>query len=264
MSNRLTIAGLRKNFGSVVAVDGLSLAIEDGELMVLVGPTGCGKSTLLRLIAGLDRPEAGHVYLDGERVNDLPVGRRGIQLVFQSYALWPHMPVFSKNRWSNLSFAPKLRRWLPEAIARRIHDVMGRVGIDESLAERHPNQLSSGQQQKVAIGRAIALPPRVFLLDEPMANIDPVSKRQVRGELRRVHDELGATTLLVTHDLNDASLLADRIAIMREGKIVQVDTLENLLRSPADPFVADFFASFDFGRPRFRESAGQPEGRSGE
>jgi ABC-type sugar transport system ATPase subunit len=259
LSNRLTIVGLRKNFGPVVAVDGLSLAIEDGELMVLVGPTGCGKSTLLRLISGLEHPDAGHVYLDGERVNDLPVGRRGIQLVFQSYALWPHMQVFSEKRWSNLGFAPKLRRWLPEAIARRIRDVMGRVGIDENLIERRPNQLSAGQQQKVAIGRAIAVPPRVFLLDEPMANIDPVSKRQVRGELRRVHDELGATTLLVTHDLNDASLLADRIAIMREGKIIQVDTLENLMRSPVDDFVADFFASFDVGRPKFRKSAGRAE-----
>jgi ABC-type sugar transport system ATPase subunit len=260
VSNQLTISGLKKSFGEVVAVDGLSLALEAGELMVLVGPTGCGKSTLLRLIAGLERPGAGHIYLGGERINDLPVGQRGIQLVFQSYALWPHMPVFSLRRWSNIGFGPRVRRWLPEKILDRVREVMGRVGIEESLAERHPNQLSSGQQQKVAVGRAIAVPPRVFLLDEPMANIDPVSKRKVRGELRRVHDEMGATTLLVTHDLNDASLLADRIAVMRDGRILQVDTLENILRAPADAFVADFFASFDFGRPRFRKKAAPPEG----
>ncbi|HJP13536.1 MAG TPA: ABC transporter ATP-binding protein [Nitrospinota bacterium] len=259
MPNQLTISGLKKSFGEVAAVDGLSLALEAGELMVLVGPTGCGKSTLLRLIAGLERPGAGHIYLGGERINDLPVGRRGIQLVFQSYALWPHMPVFSMRRWSNIGFGPRLRRWLSEKILNRVREVMGRVGIDESLAERHPNQLSSGQQQKVAVGRAVAVPPRVFLLDEPMANIDPVSKRQVRGELLRVHEEIGSTTLLVTHDLNDASILADRIAVMRDGRILQVDTLENILRAPADPFVEDFFSSFDFERFKLRRGGGKAE-----
>ncbi|MDP7370365.1 MAG: ABC transporter ATP-binding protein [Nitrospinota bacterium] len=259
MPNQLTISGLKKSFGEVAAVDGLSLALEAGELMVLVGPTGCGKSTLLRLIAGLERPGAGHIYLSGERINDLPVGRRGIQLVFQSYALWPHMPVFSMRRWSNIGFGPRLRRWLSEKILNRVREVMGRVGIDESLAERHPNQLSSGQQQKVAVGRAVAVPPRVFLLDEPMANIDPVSKRQVRGELLRVHEEIGSTTLLVTHDLNDASILADRIAVMRDGRILQVDTLENILRAPADPFVEDFFSSFDFERFKLRRGGGKAE-----
>jgi multiple sugar transport system ATP-binding protein len=232
---------LRKSYGDVKAVDGLSLALEDSEFVVVVGPTGCGKSTLLRLICGLERPDAGHIYLDGERINDIPVGRRGIQLVFQSYALWPHMPVFSMKRWSNMAFAPRLRRGLPEKIVERVRDVMSRVGIDESLAGRYPGELSSGQQQKVAIGRAIALPPRVFLLDEPMANIDPVAKRKVREELRRVHDDLGATTLLVTHDLNDAGFLADRIAVMRDGKIIQVDTPERIMSSPVNSFVEDFF-----------------------
>lgn len=249
MSNRLTVTGLRKSFGGVKAADGISLTIEDGEFMVLVGPTGCGKSTLLRLIAGLEDPDAGHIYLDGERMNDIPVGRRGIQLVFQDYALWPHMRVFDKKRWSNMGFAPKLRKWVPEQIVSRIHLLMNRIGIEESLAERMPGQLSSGQKQKVAIGRAIAIPPRVFLLDEPMANIDPVSKRKVRDEIRRVHDELGASTLLVTHDLADAFQLADRIAVMCEGRILQVDTPQRLMEAPANSFVKNFFASFDFGRP---------------
>lgn len=249
MSNKLTLSSVSKNFGPVVAVDKLSLALDDGELMVLVGPTGCGKSTLLRMIAGLERPDAGHIYLSGEEVNDVAVGRRGIQLLFQSYALWPHIPVFSQRRWSNLGFSARLRRWLPEQVLQRVREVMGRVGIEEDLAERFPGQLSSGQQQKVAIGRAIVIAPRVFLLDEPMANIDPVSKRKVRGEIRRLHEELGTTTLLVTHDLNDAHILADRIAVMREGQILQTNTPERILSAPANPFVADFFASFDFGRP---------------
>lgn len=248
MSNRLSMSGLRKSFGPVKAVDGVTLTIEDGEFMVLVGPTGCGKSTLLRLICGLDRPDAGHVYLGGARINDIPVGRRGIQLVFQDYALWPHMRVFDRKRWSNLGFGLRIRKWVPEKIFLRVRDVMRRVGIEDELAERLPSQLSSGQKQKVAIGRAIALPPRVFLLDEPMANIDPVAKRQVRDEIKRVHNELGASTLFVTHDLSDAFQLADRIAVMREGRILQVDTPRRLREAPADPFVKEFFASFDFGR----------------
>lgn len=249
MGNRLSVSGLRKSFDSVKAVDGVSLTIEDGEFMVLVGSTGCGKSTLLRLIAGLEVPDAGHIYLDGERINDNPVGRRGVQLVFQDYALWPHMRVFDKKKWNNLGFGLRIRKWLPETIFDRVSSVMRRVGIGEELAERYPTQLSSGQKQKVAIGRAIAVPPRVFLLDEPMANIDPVAKRQVRGEIRRVHDKLGASTLLVTHDLADAFHLADRIAVMSEGRILQVDTPRRIIEAPADPFVKDFFASFDFGRP---------------
>jgi len=254
--SRLVLSGLRKSFGDVRAVDGLTLAVEDREFVVIVGPTGCGKTTLLRLVSGLERPDAGHVTLDGQRMNDVPVGRRGIQLVFQSYALWPHMRVYDKRRFSNMAFALRVRRWLPEAIQARVRDVMRRVGIGEDLAGRHPHQLSAGQQQKVAIGRAIAIPPRVFLLDEPMANIDPISKRQVRAEIRRVHDELGAITLLVTHDLADAFQLADRIAVMREGAIVQVDAPRRLLEHPADPFVERFLSSVRVELPWTRGRAG--------
>ena len=241
---RLVLTGLRKSYGEVRAVDGVSLSIGEGEVLVVVGPPRCGKSTLLRLIAGVDRPDAGHIVLDGARMNEVPLGKRGIQMIFQGYALWPHMRVFDERRFSNLGFALKVRKWVPASIVSRVRDVMRRVGIEEELAGRRPNQLSSGQQQKVAIGRAIALPPRLFLLDEPMANIDPVSKRQVRAEIRRVHDELGTVTILVTHDLADAFQLADRIAIMREGRILQVDTPQRLLEAPADPFVADFLSSF--------------------
>ncbi|MBI3128513.1 MAG: ABC transporter ATP-binding protein [Candidatus Tectomicrobia bacterium] len=241
---RLVLTGLRKSYGDVRAVDGVSLSVPEREFLVVVGPTGCGKSTLLRLIAGVDRPDAGHIVLDGQRMNDVPLGKRGIQMIFQGYALWPHMRVFDEKRYSNLGFALKVRRWVPDSIARRVRDVMRRVGIEEELARRRPAELSSGQQQKVAIGRAIALPPRVFLLDEPMANIDPVSRRQVRAELRRVHDELGTVTLLVTHDLADAFHLADRIAIMRDGRFLQVDAPRRLFEAPADPFVSDFLSSF--------------------
>ncbi len=211
--------------------------------MVLVGPTGCGKSTLLRLIAGVEDADGGHIYLDGARVNDLPPGQRGVQLVFQSYALWPHMKVFDERGYSNLGFALKIRRWLPGILNERVQDVMRRVGIAKSWSGRHPHRLSSGQQQKVAIGRAIAIPPRVFLLDEPLANIDPVARLEVRKELRRVHDDIGAMSLLVTHDLNDAFQIADRIAVMRDGAIVQVDTPESLIHHPANAFVEGFLSS---------------------
>ena len=241
--SRLTITGLKKDFDDVCAVDNLSLALEEGEFMVLVGPTGCGKSTLLRLIAGVEDEDAGHIYLDGVRLNGIPPGRRGVQLVFQSYALWPHMKVFDEKKYSNLSFALKIRRWLPGILNKRAQDVMRRLGISEKWSRRRPDSLSAGQQQKVAIGRAIAIPPRVFLLDEPLANIDPVARLEVRKELRRVHDEIGAISLLVTHDLTDAFQIADRIAVMRDGAIVQVDTPENLINHPADSFVENFFTS---------------------
>lgn len=251
----LTISGLQKDFDDARAVDRLSLSLEDGEFMVLVGPTGCGKSTLLRLIAGVEDEDAGHVYLDGARMNGVPPGRRGIQLVFQSYALWPHMRVFDEKRHSNLGFALRIRRWLPDAVSERARGVMRRLGIGESWAGRRPDGLSAGQRQKVAIGRAIVIPPRVFLLDEPMANIDPVARLEVRGELRRTHEEIGAMSLLVTHDLSDAFQIADRIAVMREGTIVQVDTPENLVRRPANPFVEGFLASVHHERllDEFRE-----------
>ncbi len=241
--SRLTITGLRKDFDDVRAVDNLSLTLEDGEFMVLVGPTGCGKSTLLRLIAGLEDEDGGHIYLGGARLNGVPPGRRGVQLVFQNYALWPHMRVFDEKRYSNLGFALKIRRWLPGILNERAQDLMRRLGITKTWSGRHPHRLSSGQQQKVAIGRAIAIPPRVFLLDEPLANIDPVARLEVRKELRRTHEEIGAMSLLVTHDLSDAFQIADRIAVMRDGTILQVDTPENLIRHPVDGFVKGFLAS---------------------
>ena len=241
--SRLTITGLKKDFDDVCAIDNLSLALGDREFMVLVGPTGCGKSTLLRIIAGVEDEDGGHIYLDGVRLNGIPPGRRGVQLVFQSYALWPHMRVFDEKKYSNLGFALKIRRWLPGILNERAQDVMRRLGISKKWSRRRPDSLSAGQQQKVAIGRAIAIPPQVFLLDEPLANIDPVARLEVRKELRRVHDEIGAISLLVTHDLTDAFQIADRIAVMRDGVIVQVDTPENLINHPVDSFVESFFTS---------------------
>ncbi|MFQ5894831.1 MAG: ABC transporter ATP-binding protein [Nitrospinota bacterium] len=259
---RITLRSLTKCFAEVRAVDGLSLDVREREFLVIVGPTGCGKTTLLRLLAGLERPDSGHIYINGERVNDVPPGRRGVQLIFQSYALWPHMRVFDERRHSNLSFALKVRGWLAEAIRERVRAVARRVGIEEKLFGRRPAELSAGQQQKVAIGRAVAVPPRVFLMDEPMSHIDPMSRRQVRAEIRRVHEELGTTTLLVTHDLADAFQLADRIAVMREGRILQVDPPERLYREPGDPFVAEFIGCFDFSSPlEQRERARRVRGR---
>ena len=241
--SRLTITGLKKNFEDVCAIENLSLVLEDREFMVLVGPTGCGKSTLLRLIAGVEDEDSGHIYLDGVRLNGIPPGRRGVQLVFQSYALWPHLKVFDGPKYSNLSFALKVRRWLPGILNERVQDVMRRLEISRKWSRRCPDSLSAGQQQKVAVGRAIAIPPQVLLLDEPLANIDPVARLEVRKELRRTHDEIGALSLLVTHDLTDAFQIADRIAVMRDGAIIQVDTPENLINHPLDSFVENFFTS---------------------
>jgi multiple sugar transport system ATP-binding protein len=227
----------------VTAVSDFSLTAESGEFLVIVGPSGCGKTTLLRLIAGLEKQDSGHIYLDDVLVDDVPVGKRGVQMIFQSYALWPHMKVLDERRYSNISFALKIRKWSLEDIAVRLGDVTRRVGLESKLFSCKPDQISAGQKQRVALARAITTSPKVFLMDEPITNLDPPSRVKVRQEIKQWHTGIAATTLYVTHNMTDASVMADRIAIMRDGQLVQVGTVQELIENPADEFVRDYLRS---------------------
>ena len=243
----LSLEDVTKCFGDVVAVDGVNLNIPHGEFFVVVGPTGCGKTTLLRLIAGLIKPDRGRIFIDGELVNDLSPLKRGVRMVFQGYALYPHMRVFDEGRYSNLSFALKIRKYLNSKIKTVVEDVAEQVGIEERLFPRKPKELSAGQQQKVSIGRAITIPPKLLLMDEPLSNLDPKSRVKAMDEIRKLQSELKATTVYVTHNLVEAMAVADRMAVMNRGAIEQVDTPENIYNYPVNDFVADFIRYFDFG-----------------
>jgi ABC-type sugar transport system ATPase subunit len=233
----------RHDRGVVTALNEFSLSVGSGEFLVLVGPSGCGKTTLLRSIAGLERQDSGHIYLDGILMDDVPVGRRGIQMIFQSYALWPHMKVLDERKYSNISFAPKLQKWSIEDIAVRLSDITRRVGLESRLFSRKPAELSVGQKQRVALARAMTTSPKVFLLDEPLSSLDPPSRVKVRQEIKQWHTELHSTSIYVTHNMSDAIAMADRIAIMREGRLVQVGSLPELLEHPIDEFVRDYLRS---------------------
>jgi multiple sugar transport system ATP-binding protein len=200
------------------------------------------------LIAGLEPPDSGTIFIDGVPVNDVPAGRRGVQMIFQNYALWPHMRVFDEQRYSNLSLPLKVRNWSSEKIAEFLRPLAWKFGIDESFFKRKPSELSGGQQQRVALGRAMVTSPRVMLMDEPLSNIDPPNRLKMRQEIIAFHREHRLTTLYVTHNLADGIALADRIAVMREGRFEQADTPENLMRYPATDYVADFFKAEQVSR----------------
>ena len=251
----LELRGVTKTFGSVTAVDRADLAVQDCELVAIVGESGCGKTTMLRLIAGLETPDGGSIFIAGAPVNDVPVGKRNVQMIFQNFALWPHMRVFDERRYSNLTFPLKIRKWSQEKIRGFIGPMTQRLGLDEGFFRRKPGELSGGEQQRVALGRALTTSPRILLMDEPLSNIDPPNRLKMRGEILKFHRENRLTTLYVTHNLPDALALADRIAVMRAGRFEQVDTAENLMRRPATGYVADFFRASEL-RPR-DFSAGQ-------
>ncbi|HEV8344851.1 MAG TPA: ABC transporter ATP-binding protein [Candidatus Binatia bacterium] len=253
----LQLRTVTKKFGSVVALDQADLAVDDAELLVIVGESGCGKTTTLRLIAGLETPDSGTISIGGVPVNDLPPGRRGVQMIFQNYALWPHMKVFDEKKYTNLSLPLKVRKWSQDRIRDLICSLSQKVGLDEKLFERKPFQLSGGQQQRVALGRAMTTAPRIMLMDEPLSNIDPPNRLRMRDEILKFHQENRLTTLYVTHNLSDALALGDRIAVMREGRFEQVDTSENLRRRPSSSYVADFFKSSElkFRTPYSRSTA---------
>jgi multiple sugar transport system ATP-binding protein len=228
---------VRKTFGGVTAVDGVSLEIADGEFLVLVGPSGCGKSTLLRMIAGLELVTDGQISIGERDVTDLAPKDRDIAMVFQTYALYPHMTVRQ-----NLGYGLKARRTAKPEIARRVAEVAELLGLGD-LLERKPAQLSGGQRQRVAMGRAIVREPQAFLLDEPLSNLDAKLRVGMRASLSQLHRRLGVTTVYVTHDQVEAMTLGQRVAVMRNGRILQVDTPHSLYAEPRDLFVAGFIGS---------------------
>jgi multiple sugar transport system ATP-binding protein len=221
----------------VVAVNDVSLEIPDGQFIVLVGPSGCGKSTLLRMIAGLEEVTQGTVSIDGVDVTELAPRRRDIAMVFQNYALYPHMTVRQ-----NLGYGLKVRRTPKHAIRRRVDEVAAMLGLEE-LLERRPAQLSGGQRQRVAMGRAIAREPKAFLMDEPLSNLDAKLRVTMRASLAQLHARLGVTTIYVTHDQVEAMTLGQQVAVMRDGRILQVDEPQRLYQRPQDLFVAAFIGS---------------------
>ena len=223
--------------GGVKAVDGLSLEIADGEFMVLVGPSGCGKSTALRSIAGLDEITSGTISIGGRVVNDLPPKDRDIAMVFQNYALYPHMTVEQ-----NLAFGLQLRKTPKSEIKRRVTEAAKMLGLDQYL-KRKPAALSGGQRQRVAMGRAIVREPQAFLMDEPLSNLDAKLRVSMRASLNQLHERLGVTTVYVTHDQVEAMTLGHRVCVLRDGKLQQVDTPTALFASPVNLFVAGFIGS---------------------
>ena len=232
------LKGVTKTYpGSVVAVSDLTLQVEHGQFAVLLGPSGCGKSTTLRLIAGLEEPDQGQILIGGEAVNHLPPQRRDLAMVFQSYALYPHMSVAR-----NMGFGLKMRG-VPAAESRdRVRAAARLLGLEE-LLERYPNQLSGGQKQRVALGRAIVRKPAVFLLDEPLSNLDAQLRTETRVELLKLQRQLNGTFILVTHDQVEAMMLADVIAVMKDGTLQQTGTPEEIYAQPANLFVAGFVGS---------------------
>jgi ABC-type sugar transport system ATPase subunit len=243
----LSLRRLTKTFGNVTAVDNANLDVNAGEFLVIVGESGCGKTTTLRLIAGLETPDSGTIFIGGVPVNDVPVGRRGVQMIFQNFALWPHMKVFDEKRYSNLSLPLKVRNWSSDKIVEFLRPLAWKVGIEESFFKRKPTELSGGQQQRVALGRAMVTSPKIMLMDEPLSNIDPPNRLKMRQEIMAFHKENRLTTLYVTHNLADGMALADRIAVMHNGRFEQADTPEYLLRHPATQYIADFFKAEQFG-----------------
>ncbi|MDP8919073.1 MAG: sn-glycerol-3-phosphate ABC transporter ATP-binding protein UgpC [Pseudomonadota bacterium] len=233
----VVLKDVQKSFGKAKVVHGVDLAIRDGEFVVFVGPSGCGKSTLLRLIAGLEDITAGDLFIGGERVNDLAPAKRGIAMVFQSYALYPHM-----NVYDNMAFGLELAKSSKAEIDRKVREAARMLQI-EALLDRKPKQLSGGQRQRVAIGRAIVRDPKVFLFDEPLSNLDAALRVQTRIEIAKLHTDTRATMIYVTHDQVEAMTLADRIVVLNAGRIEQVGTPLELYHRPANLFVAGFIGS---------------------
>ena len=233
----VVLENLTKKFGEVTAVKEVDLTIHDQEFTVLLGPSGCGKTTTLRCIAGLEDVTGGNIYMEGRRLNDVLPRDRDIAMVFQNYALYPHMTVYK-----NMAFGLKLRRVSKEQIDERVNRAAGILGLDE-LLERRPRELSGGQRQRVAVGRAIVRKPEVFLFDEPLSNLDAKLRVQTRLELKKLHERLATTAVYVTHDQIEAMTMGDRIVVMRDGLIQQIGSPLELYDSPVNKFVGGFIGS---------------------
>ena len=234
---KVTLEQISKQFGNVLAVNNVTLEIPDRQFTVLVGPSGCGKTTCLRLVAGLEEATAGNIYIGERLVNDVAPKDRDIAMVFQNYALYPHMTVYD-----NMAFGLRLRKYPRPEIDRRVKEAAEMLGIQELLS-RKPKQLSGGQRQRVALGRAIVREPQVFLMDEPLSNLDAKLRVQTRAEIKKLHARLQTTTIYVTHDQVEAMTMGDRIVVMKDGVVQQVDSPLNLYEKPANLFVAGFIGS---------------------
>ncbi len=237
----------RGNVGEVTAVNGVSLEIAQGDLVTLLGPSGCGKTTTLRLIAGFEFPTSGRIVLDGKGINDLPPHRRDMSMVFQSYAIFPHLNVFE-----NVAYGLNVQHKSKAEIKQRVARVLELVELT-GLESRAPNQLSGGQQQRVALARALIMEPKVLLMDEPLSNLDAKLREQMRHEIRRIQRRLGITSIYVTHDQVEAMTLSDRIVVMNKGKIEQIGTPTEIYRRPRSRFVADFIGRANFLEARITE-----------
>ncbi|HYT12178.1 MAG TPA: ABC transporter ATP-binding protein [Candidatus Nitrosopolaris sp.] len=229
--------GVHKIFGTETAVEDLNLSVEAGEFMVLVGPSGCGKTTTLRMLAGLERPSYGRILIGGRLVNNVPPRFRDVAMVFQSYALYPHM-----NVYNNLAFGMRAHGAASSLVDQRVKETADVLGLG-NLLKRRPSELSGGQRQRVALGRALIRQPQVFLMDEPLSNLDAGLRVQMRAELSRLHERFRVTTMYVTHDQVEAMTMGDRIAVMNSGRLQQVDVPETLYDNPANLFVAGFIGS---------------------
>ncbi|MCK4307963.1 ABC transporter ATP-binding protein [candidate division WOR-3 bacterium] len=241
---------LLKVFGKkAIAVDNVSFKVKDGEFLTLLGPSGCGKTTILRLVAGLETPDSGNIFIDGKLVNDISPSKRDIAMVFQSYALYPHMNVFK-----NIGIPLKIRKLNKDKITEKVHSAVNLLGISD-LLQRMPKELSGGQRQRVALGRAIVREPKVFLLDEPLSNLDALLREKTRGELKELFSRIGGTVVYVTHDQVEAMTMSDRVAVINQGKIQQIGTPLEIYNSPKNIFVANFV-----GSPRMNLISGKVEG----
>src|SRR6202034_3979764 len=233
----LELSGLRKSFGLIDVLHGIDLALADGEMLVIVGASGCGKSTLLRLVAGLETPTSGRILLDGADITGRDPAQRDMAMVFQNYALYPHMSVFQ-----NMAYGLRIRGMANDEIRRRVDEAAGLLGLGALLA-RKPRQLSGGQRQRVAMGRAIVRHPKLFLFDEPLSNLDAKLRVQMRAEIRRLQRRLGVTSLFVTHDQVEAMTLGDRLLVLHQGRPAQVATPLEVFERPADIYVAGFIGA---------------------
>ncbi len=236
----ISLQSITKTFGEVIAVDDVSIEIVDGELFTLLGPSGCGKTTLLRVIAGFYHPEAGQVFFNEENVTNLPPHKRNTGMVFQNYAIWPHMKVYD-----NVAFGLKIRKIPKSQTQKRVFDILEAVRLG-GFEDRTPFQLSGGQQQRVALARALVINPQVLLLDEPLSNLDAKLRLEMRHELKRIQQEFGTTTIYVTHDQEEALSISGRIAILDYGKLMQLGTPHEIYEAPQNLFVADFIGSSTF------------------
>lgn len=248
----LKLEGLTKKFGDMTAVDHMNLEVADGEMIALLGGSGCGKTTTLRMIAGFTMPTEGQIWVDGERMNDIPSYKRNVGIFFQNYALFPHLSTFD-----NVAFGLKLKKLPKEAVKEKVEKILALVQL-EGKEKCFPKELSGGQQQRVALARALVMEPAVLLLDEPLSNLDAKLRVEMQVEIKRIQKEVGITTIIVTHDQEEAVSLADRVIVMNAGRILQVGSPKDVFDAPVSPFVADFMG---FGNLLSGELAGRENGR---